>query len=421
VTVDLTPDEQAMLDGGHGPGVAFAMRVVVALAEAQQAPRLVEVTAAHIDSCLYHGQASLDFVRRLGELGATVQVPTTLNVGSVDLVHPDVVRADGAERGELHTKGRELMEGYVQLGCTPTFTCAPYQLASRPQQGQRIAWAESNAIVFANSVIGAFTDRYGDFLDICAAVTGRVPYAGLQTPEARRGRLVFDCAEIGDDLDQLGWSVLGYVVGHRAGPLVPVLTGVTGAVPEDWLKAFGAAAASSGGVAMFHVVGVTPEAPSLDDALGGLPALDVVTVTREDIRSARAALSTVTSGPVHAVSIGTPHASLHECAELVRLLDAGPPVAPSVKFYLSMGRATAELLKASGQLATLEQAGVTIVSDTCTYVTSVLPDDVKVVMTNSGKWAHYAPANIGVDVVLGTLAECVASARCGQVALDAQR
>ena len=142
-----------MLGGQDGEGVALAMRVVVGQARVVDAPRLVEVTSAHVDSCLYHGQVSLDFAYRLASLGARVRVPATLNVGSMDLLHPGLVR----DR-ELAQAGRELMAAYVALGCTPTFTCAPYQLPDRPGLGEHVAWAESNAIVFANSVLGARTD-----------------------------------------------------------------------------------------------------------------------------------------------------------------------------------------------------------------------------------------------------------------------
>lgn len=418
--VDLTDEETAMLRGDQGPGVALAMRMIVALSRTLGARSLVAIGSAHIDSCLFHGQAGLDFALRLVELGTRVRVPTTLNTGSVDLLHPGLVRSDTVVEQAVLSGGRALMEAYLALGCRATWTCAPYQLPERPGFGEHIAWAESNAIVFANSVLGARTDRYGDFLDIAAAVTGRAPYSGLHLDEARRGQVVFDCSAVGEEVlrSDIAYPLLGYVVGSRCQTRNPVMTGLPAEVTEDQLKAFGAAAASSGGVALFHVVGVTPEAPTLEEALQGSPPAESYPVTLELLQRARHELSTVTAGRLDAVSIGTPHASYEECRELVGLLQDGPPLADGFTFYVSTGRAVLQRLREDGGAEVLERAGVRVVVDTCTYVTSILAPDVKVVMTSSGKWAHYAPANLGVDVVLGSMAECVASARAGQILLD---
>ena len=244
------------------------MRLVVRAAEATGAERLIDITAAHVDSCLYHGEASLDFVARLADGGARVSVPTTLNVGAVDLLHPELNRGDPS----VAARGRLLMDRYRALGARPTFTCAPYQLDDRPRPGEQVAWGESNAIAFCNSVLGARTNRYGDFLDIAAAITGRVPDAGLHRTDARRATLVLRLAdEIPAALrgsDALA-PVLGLVLGRRAGSAVTAIDGLPAEQPEDRLKAIAAAAASSGSVAMFHVVGSTPEAPTLEAATQG--------------------------------------------------------------------------------------------------------------------------------------------------------
>src|SRR5205807_9733248 len=154
-----------------------------------------------------------------------VAIPTTLNVGALDLIHPDLHRGDPATaRG-----ARRLMDLYVAMGCAPTWTCAPYQLPEhRPALGDHVAWAESNAIVFANSVLGARTDRYGDFIDICAAITGRVPEAGLHLTENRRGRVLFRLAGVSPRLldEDVLYPVLGYLIGSRTGPRVPVIEGL---------------------------------------------------------------------------------------------------------------------------------------------------------------------------------------------------
>ena len=174
MSVELTAEDRAMLEGDRGEAPAMAMRIIAAMADVSGAAHLLDVTSAHIDGCLYHGPAGLDFARRLANAGGRVAVPTTLNVSSLDLLHPDLVHLDEDTR----ENARALMETYVAMGCRSTWTCAPYQLPTRPSLGEHIAWAESNAIVFANSVLGARTDRYGDFIDICCAITGRAPAAG---------------------------------------------------------------------------------------------------------------------------------------------------------------------------------------------------------------------------------------------------
>ncbi len=187
MTLTLDPIDKAMLSGEAGAATAFAFEILHGFAEAVGAKSFLDITGAHIDGCLYHGQVSLDFVERLIALGCQVKVPTTLNVGSMDLIHPEIMRQPDSDKPPLV----RLMRAHEELGCMPSFTCAPYQTLFRPRFGQQIAWGESNAIVFANSVIGARTNRYGDFIDLCAAVTGRVPAYGLHLDENRRGQILF--------------------------------------------------------------------------------------------------------------------------------------------------------------------------------------------------------------------------------------
>ncbi len=311
------------------------------------------------------------------------------------------------------------MECYELMGGRPTWTCAPYQLDQRPARGEHVAWAESNAIVFANSVLGARTDRYGDFMDICAAITGRVPDAGLHRTENRRGEVVFRLEGLPRRLleEDVLYPVLGHLVGMEAGTGIPVLVGLPRGVSEDRLKALGAAAASSGSVALFHAVGVTPEASSLDEALGGRPPAREVKVTSGRLAEARDSLSTVAQGALTAVSVGTPHFSVDEFERLVRLLE-GAHVHEGVEFYVSTGRGVLGEVEARGWLETIEGAGVSIVTDTCTYVTPILRGRGGTVMTDSAKWAYYAPGNLGVEVVFGSLEECVRSATLGRVWRD---
>jgi hypothetical protein len=393
------------------------MRLVLRAAEATGATELIDVTRAHVDSCLYHGEATLDFVARLVDGRARVRVPTTLNVGAVDLLHPEL------NRGDRHAaaRGRLLMDRYRALGARPTFTCAPYQLAeARPALGEQVAWGESNAIAFCNSVLGARTNRYGDFIDIAAAITGRVPYAGLHRTEHRRASLVLrlaaDVPARLRDADIL-FPVLGLVLGRRAGSAVAVIDGLPPGQSEDRLKALGAAAASSGSVAMFHVVGSTPEAPTLDAALqGGAPdAVEIVSLAA--LRSARASLTSAAGEALAAVSLGTPHASLAELEGYAVML-GGRRVHPDVECLVSTGRDVLAAASERGIVARLREAGVELLVDTCSYIAPVLRRADGPVMTDSAKWAYYAPGNIGATVVFGSTAECIRSAVAGRVVRD---
>lgn len=393
------------------------MRLVIRAAEVTGARRLIDITGAHVDSCLYHGDASLDFVDRLLDGGARVSVPTTLNVGAIDLLHPELWRGDPrtAERGRL------LMDRYRALGARPTYTCAPYQLDdARPARGEQVAWGESNAIAFCNSVLGARTNRYGDFIDVAAAITGRVPDAGLHRTEARRATLVLRLAQdvparLRDD-DAL-YPVLGIVLGRRAGSAVAVIDGPPPGQPEDRLKALGAAAASSGAVAMFHVVGSTPEAPTIEDALGGRPADSVQLIGLEELRAARDELSSAAGERLAAVSLGTPHASLPELERYAAAL-GNRHVHPDVELLISTGRDVLERATETGIARRLRAAGAELLVDTCSYLAPVLRRTDGAVMTDSAKWAWYGPGTIGTGVVLGSTAECLHSAVAGRVARD---
>lgn len=398
-----------MLDGDLGEGVSFAMGLVVKLAEVSGAPALVDISGAHIDGCLYHGEAGVDFVEYLVTGGARVVVPTTLNVSSLDLLHPELYRG----RSETAAAARRLMDLHVALECQPTWTCAPYQLPARPALGEQVAWGESNAIVFANSVLGARTNRYGDFADLACAITGRAPFSGLHTDDGRVATVIVELDIEESWLDhELIFPLLGHWIGTKCGNGIPVIVGFDDRADEDDLKALGAAAASSGSTAMFHAVGVTPEAATLEEATRGR-AIPKLTVAGSDLIAIRETLGFERSR-LGAVSVGTPHMSVAEMtrlAELVQGRESGVP------FYVNTSRSVYGEI-APEVVTALEGFGATVVTDTCTYITPIMGEIQGAVMTNSAKWAYYAPGNLGVDVAFGGLAECVASAAAGRVELD---
>ena len=210
IQIVLSDEETAMLAGEHGEAVAMCMRIIVGVAKANGAEKLIEIESAHADGTLYHGEAGLDFTEKLVALGGKVKVKTTTNVGSLDLLHPTLVHGD--EITMAH--GRRLMDAHIALGCEPTWSCAPYQAGHRPAFGSHVAWAESNAIAFVNSVLGARSDRYGDFLDLSAAVTGRVPFGGLHHDAARKAVLVLDFSNIDSKMfsEDAAWAALGVLL-----------------------------------------------------------------------------------------------------------------------------------------------------------------------------------------------------------------
>jgi len=414
MTLALTAEERAMAEGARGAGTAMAMRIVAEAARLIGAGQLVPIASAHIDGALWHGDSGTLFAERLVAGGARVGVESTLNVGALDLTGCSRQRLAEPQR----SMARRMMTAYRELGCTESWTCAPYQAGHRPAVGSDVAWGESNAVVFCNSVLGARTNRYGDFLDIACAIVGRAPFSGLHRPENRVARFVFDLSALPLSFlaSDHAWPILGTLYGTLAGDAVGVVDGVRVAVDEDRLKAFGAAAASSGAVGLFHVAGVTPEAPTLAAALGGLPPAETIAVTPAMVAAARKRLSTAADADrIDAVAIGSPHLSVAELGELHRLI-AGRRLA--VPLYACTGRHGLAAAEAEGWRVPLEAAGVVLVIDTCVVVTPILASRAGgVLMTNSGKFAHYAPGNTGYAVIYGGLPDCVESAVTGRPVL----
>src|SRR5580765_2331632 len=231
--MNLTDRDQEMLKGDRGPAAALAMSILVRMAAVYGASELMDVSQAHIDSTIYLGDATLEFAERLASLGARVAVPTSLNVSGVD----ECGWKDWAVSPEWAAKAARQMLAYERMGAVPTWTCAPYQTQMRPAFGQQIAWGESNAIAFANSVIGARTERYPDLLDICCAITGRVPAVGLHLAENRAGQLLMTLTGVPAPLqrDSQFFAVLGHLVGKIAGDWIPVVDGLVVRPPEDQL------------------------------------------------------------------------------------------------------------------------------------------------------------------------------------------
>ncbi|MEM7428241.1 MAG: aconitase X catalytic domain-containing protein [Pseudomonadota bacterium] len=416
--LELSDADAGNLSGDNGPVTKFAARMVVRAAELLSASELIDVSFVHIDACHYYGQAHVDFAQMIVDGGVKVAVPSWTNTVPVSVELPDM---RPPEKSPEFLKGaRDLMTLYEQMGCRPVWTCAPYQLPGGPGLGEQIVGSESNAVTYYNSAVGARTNKYGDFLDVCCALLGRVPNAGLHRTENRRGQILFRLADdVPDALrhQEMLAHVLGHRVGKAAGSGIPVIDGLPSETSLDSLKAISAATAASGGVALFHAVGVTPEAPDQETAFQGREPEREVVLGIEELRAARDELSTARPGALEMVALGTPHFSFTEFARLAELMD-GVKVSPGLVMYVSTSRHVRELIAGKGWLDQLERAGVRIVVDTCTYFTPAVRGANGRVMTNSAKWAYYAPGMLPVEVCFGSLEDCVRSAVAGEVKRD---
>ena len=415
MTLQLTDKDREMLRGDHGAATKMAMSILVRMAEVSNASELIDITGAHIDSTVYIGDAGLEFAERLASLGAKVSVPTTLNVSGLDEHHWQ----EWAVPSEWAKHAHRQMIAYQSMGTIPTWTCAPYQTETRPSSGQQIAWGESNAIVFANSVLGARTERYPDLFDICCAITGRAPNIGLHRTENRAGQLLLDVKGI-EEIVQLRddfYPILGHLVGKISRDKIPAIDGICIIPSEDQLKALGAAAASSGAVALFHMIGITPEAPSRKAAFQGSSPDETITVTMDMLRESRRELTHTDTEKLDIVVLGSPHFSVAEFKQLATLVK-GKQKSPSVKFLITSSRAVTQLAKQAGLLDPLEAFGAQITVDTCILTTPMLPSEMKYLMTNSAKFAYYTPSLLDRKITFGSLKDCVDSAIEGRVVRD---
>ena len=399
--LELTAEERAIMAGRDGEAAALCLRIVAAMARQQGARKLLPIRRGHIDGCILAHPANLIFAEKMADLGAKVRVPTTINAISVD-------RENWQAQGVPPVFGNpasRLADAYLRMGCRPSFTCAPYLLDDRPKAGEDIAWAESNAVIFANSVLGARTPKHPDYLDLCMAVTGRAPLAGVYLDDARRPRRVLDVTPPDGAGDAI-WPLAGYLAGLTSPDRIPLLRGLAGLAPSrDDLKALCAAFGTTSAAPMLHVEGVTPEAalPPHDDA-------DRMEITARDFARAWRDLNT---GPerVDLIAIGSPHASAAECRALAGLLTA--PVRAAT--IVTAGRAVIGELRADGTLAALTGAGVQVIPDLCwcSITEPVFPPEARTVMTNSGKYAHYGPGLSGRALRFGSLTDCARAAMTG--------
>lgn len=415
--LQLSDCDRSMLDGAAGEAVRFALSVVVSVAEALDAPDLISIEQAHIDACALMAPSNLDFVERLAEVGGRVLVPTTLSMVSLDLEHWEALGVPEA----FSEPARRIADAYRKVGCVPAWTCAPYQGYLTPRYGQQIAWGESNAVAYANSVLGARTNRYPDYLDLCAAITGRVPNTGLHRAAHRRATVRIDAGKTRPEAwgSPAAWAAFGAWVGDRVGDRVPWIEGLGGARPSnDALKAFGAAAASFGAVFLFHLEGITPEACTQGSGVRPEWTAEIVQVRDSDLSASWDTMSAkATTAAVDAVILGCPHFSYGEFEELVGCIArrGDPRMHGNVRGLVFASAPMVELARRGGLLEPLQRFGWTLVRDTCPFHSPVVRGVARTVVTNSGKCAYYAPSELGADVRFGDLDACVEAAVTGRM------
>ncbi len=402
--LDLTEDDRAMLDGRDGVAVQLAMRITTAMAAQQGAKKLIDVVQGHIDGCIYASPANLTFAEKMAEMGAKVRIPTTMNAISVD-------RANWQAQGvppDFGDPAARLADAYVRMGCRATFTCSPYLLDSAPKTGEAIAWAESNAVIFANTVLGARTAKHPDFLDLCIALTGRAPLSGVYLDEHRKAARIID-VDLPENIDDAFWPLVGYLAGRAAPDRIPLLRGLAAAEPtQDDLKALCAAFGTTSAAPMLHIEGVTPEAEG-----GACADADRATITRADMIDVWRMFN---DGPaeIELVAIGSPHASLSECRALADAM-GDRKRHENVTVIVTAGR---DIMAEAGDVLTrLRASGVQVIPDLCWCSISepVFPTKTRTLITNSGKYAHYGPGLSGRTVRFGNLADCIEAALTGRV------
>lgn len=406
----LNETDHALLRGDLGPGKKMAMSIIVQMAEVSGAENLLSITSAHIDSSLYMGEASLEFAERLVAKDAKVLVPSSLNVSGLD----EQGWKEWAVPPAYASNALRQMKAYLQMGCIPSWTCTPYQGSYRPIFGQQIAWGESNAIAFANTVIGARTERYPDFLDICAAITGRVPAIGLHITENRAGQFLLSLQGIPISLQEkeIFYPLLGYLTGKLAGDRIPVIEGFKVHPNEDQLKALCAVAASSGRVALVHIVGITPEAHTLEDAFQNKKPQETIVINLDKLKDAFQELNLNSGTTVGLVVLGCPHLSMGELqrvASMVKLKRRHD----NVQFLLMTNRDTLAKAEISGVARIIREFGGRFVVDTCILCSPMLGNEIHPLITNSGKCAYYTPGLLSRQVHFGSLETCIQTAITG--------
>ena len=404
--IHLSNSDKKMLAGDNGEAVKIAMEVLCLMAAAQNADKLIDVSRGHIDGCILAHDANLHFAEKMLDMGASVIIPTTINAISVD-------RENWKSQGvapDLGGKASRLADAYVKMGAYPTFTCAPYLLDEKPSKGEVIGWSESNAVIYANSVIGARTQKHPDYLDLFIAMTGRTPNTGVYLEENRKPVCEIQVV-LPSNFDDAIWPMIGWLAGHKSPNGIPVLNGLEDIlISNDDLKALCAAFGTTSAAPMIHIKGHTPESElqSAKDA-------KYTTIMPNDLLNLWQNFNNG-NNKIDLVAIGSPHASTSECLKFLELLEENNERV-TVPTILTIGRETLSNLDHQGSLNKLSKLGVQVIPDICwcSITEPVFPPEAKSLLTNSGKYAHYGEGLTGRNVRFGSLSDCALAAMTGYV------
>lgn len=380
----LTSQEEKMLAGEYGPAVQKSMEILVALGDIYNAQKLVNITSAQISGVSYKtiGDAGLEFLEDMAK-DASVIVPSTLNPAGVDLDRRDLGFPD-----EFTKKQLKIIEAYRAMNITTTCTCTPYLIGNVPVKGDHVAWSESSAVAYVNSVIGARSNREGGPGALSAAICGKTPEYGYHLDDERKANLIID---VEAEIKGADYGAVGYLVGKAVGDGVPYFR-LKNCSTRDNLKSLGAALASSGAVALYHIEDQTPE---YKEALEGLDEIERISIDREEIDEVREKLSTVDGKP-DLVCLGCPHASLEEI-KLIAEKVSGKQLENELWICTSISvKAAADRM---GYTEVIEKAGGKIVCDTCMVVAPIEELGFKVIGVDSAKAANYVPSMCGLDVI----------------------
>ena len=383
----LSREEERMLVGEEGEAVRKSMEILVALGDAYGAERLIPVRSAQVSGVSYKtiGDAGLEYLEDLSA-DAKVRIRTTLNPPGMDMEQWRELYVPE----DFAAKQMRILDAYGRMGIELSCTCTPYLAGNRPALGEHLAWAESSAVSFANSVLGARTNREGGPSALAAAITGRTPEFGLHLDENRKATVIID---VDFEPDYFDYALLGVVAGRIAGGGVPYFRGMKTPPSEDSLKSLGAAMAASGSVALYHVEGVTPEYSSaLPDGSG----LERHTVDKNMLESERERMSTARD--IELVTVGCPHSSAEELRNIAAFLK-GRKRRGNTELWVYTSRFVRETEKEAVKV--IEQYGK-VVADTC-MVVSPLEVRFHSVGTNSGKAASYLPGLCRQDVLFADL------------------